>query len=63
MPLDNYKSSSVNKVERQFTLHVQNSRIKLWTLSVPNLSLNICSKFQSAVLRIHLQDWQEIRGF
>ena len=61
MPLDNYKSSSVNKVERQFTLHVQNSRTKLWTL--PNLSLNIGSKFQSAVLRIHLQDWQEIMGF
>ena len=41
MLLDDYKSSSVNKVEMQ----------------------NICSKFQSAVLRVHLQNCQEIRGF
>ena len=40
MPLDNYKSSSANKLEMQITLHEQNTRIKLWTQSVPNLSLS-----------------------
>ena len=42
MALDNYKGtvSSANKLEMQITLHEQNTRIKLWTQSVPNLSLS-----------------------